>query len=245
MGNTLPVEPPTRKKRVGGIRNIAEFRPNTRLGGNDSLVFQSEGCALPNTEVDRCIAEAPVPDKSFTGILVEDGATAPFTIYAGVACWAGPDPDELARAEAALEAGKDRAIEEVYGEWAQDGTALAAGETIAEAIALVDNELDAKYLGLGVIVMNRGDAVLARAAGALEESGADGVLHTANGTPVLSSGMVAAGAVSGTGAIAVEHTPSVIAREVIDPTANMHYAIAEQMHAIVVDCEFRVTSTFA
>lgn len=245
MGMTLPVQPPARAERLGGIRAVAEFRENGRLGPAEALVFQSDGCALPNTEKNRCIADTTVPDKTADGIDNLNGIGEPFTIYAAVACWAaGPDDDELQRAEAALEAGKDRTLEEVFGVWAQAGTPLAGATDFVGAIAELEQELDSKYLGRGIISMSRADAVRAKAAGAIEDAGDDGSLKTVNGTPILASGMIESGTVSATGAIVVEHT-SVNSYDVLDPQANQHYALAEQMHALVVDCEFRVTVTVA
>lgn len=238
-GPTLPIEAPARAPRQGGISTVADFRPNQRIGLAESVVFPSQGCTFPSTEVNRCYSADPVPDKTFSGIEIEDAIGAPFTIYAGVACFVAPDPDELERAERLLADGQDRVLEEMIEAWAAGGTALTAGGTVLGAIAVVDQELDDKYVGQGVILMSRADAVRADTALRL---GSDGVLRTVNGTPVIASGRIAPGTVYGTGAIAVDHT-STRSYQAIDHEKNMHYALAEAQFVLAVDCEFRVKSS--
>lgn len=240
-GPTIEIAPPPRTPRVGGLSKVATFRSNDRLGVAESVVFQSDGCAFPSTEESRCIATAPVPDKTFSGIDIEDAIGAPFTVYAAVQCFAGPDPDELQRAEAIYEQGLDRTLEGVLGVWAAGGTALAAGGTAAGAVALVEQALDANYLGRGVILMSRADAVRADVDGMLHD-GPDGIPYTINGTPVIASGKIAPGTVYGTGAIAVEHS-AMFSHEQIDPTHNKIYALAEANFVLAVDCEYRVKSS--
>lgn len=241
-GPNLRIEAPARKERAGGISKVAEFRENGRVGNAETVVYQSDGCTFPYTEEVRCFAAATVPDKTYTGITVEDAIGAPFTLVAGVACFINPDPDETARALAIFEAGQDRALEEILGVWADGGTALAAGATVGGAVALVDQELDDKYIGQGVILMSRADAVLADAAGIISVKDGDAYPTTINGTPVLASGRIEPGTVYGTGAILVEHTAT-NQYDTHDLESNMHYALAEAIFVLAVDCEFRVKSS--
>lgn len=240
-GPTLRIEAPTRAARAGGITTIAEFRTDNEIANAEGVVYQSAGCTFPYTEEVRCFAADPVPDKTYDGIEVEDAIGAPFTIVAGVACFAGPDPDERERARRILDDGQGRVLEEILGVWGDGGTALAAGGSQAGAIALVDQELDDKYVGQGVILMSRADAVLADTAGALE-LGDDGIPRTVNGTPVLASGRIAPGTIYGLGAILVVQTTA-NDYEALDPEKNMHYALAEAVYVLAVDCEFRVKSS--
>lgn len=240
-GPDIAIEAPDRTDRVGGLTKVATFRPNDRLGVAETVVFQSDGCTFPQTEESRCYAVAPVPDKTYDGIEIDDAIGAPITLYAGVSCWAGPDADELERAERALDAGRDRVLEEILGTWGLGGTALAAGGNIVGAIAEVEQDLDDNYIGRGVILMSRADAVRADAAGALK-AGADGVPFTINGTPVIASGRIPSGDVIGLGAIVIEYT-DIASRETINPNENKHYALAEAIYVLAVDCEYRVTSS--
>lgn len=242
-GPTIEIDPPVRSPRVGGLSKVATFRTNDRLGVAESVVFQSDGCEFPSTEQSRCIATAPVPDKTFAGIVIQDAIGAPFTIYAGVACSAGPEPDELQRAERTLQEGEDRTLEEVLGAWAAGGTTLPVGSNVPEAIAVVEQELDSKYIGQGIILMSRHDVIFANANGDILDGDVrgDGIPVTLNGTPVLASGKIEPGTVYGLGAITVEKSTA-FSHEHIDPTHNKIYALAEANYVLAVDCEFRVKS---
>lgn len=239
-GPTIEIDAPTRKPRAGGIKAVAEFRSNDRLGAAEDVTFQSPGCAFPAVDEHHCYTGEDTPDdKTFGGIDLVDAAVAPFPLYAGVSCYLRMQPDDAARAEAALLAGEDRGLEEALHTWAGGGTALTGGGSITGAVALVEQSLDAGYPGQGVIMMSRSDAVRADAAGVIKNEG--GVLMTANGTPVLASGKVTQGTVFGLGAITVERSSTVVS-ETEDLAHNKHYALAEAVYAIAVDCAFRVKS---
>lgn len=241
-GPTVEVTPPVRTPRSGGLSSVATFRPNERLGAVGELVFQSDGCTFPRSEPNRCIAETPPADKTFDGIAIEGATGAPFTLYAGVACSVGPDPDFTERARRILADGRDRGLEDALETWAAGAVALANGGSVTGAIALVEQQLDANYVGQGVILMSRADAVRADAEGALHTVGER--VETINGTPVIASGAVAPGTVYGLGAITVEHS-SVVDRDVVTPLENKHYALAEASFALLVDCTFRTKSATA
>lgn len=244
-GPIITIQAPERRARRGGISKVATVRPNERIAIGQEVVFQSNGCEFPKTEINRCFAEAEVPDKTFDAIGIDSAVGEAFTVFAGVQCHVAPDPDELERAERQLSEGVDRVLEDALETYGIAGTALAAGGTVAGAIARVDQEIDDKYIGEGVILMSRFDAVMADAAGALQyPKGEDGIPTTINGTPVLASGRVAPGTVYGFGAIVIEHT-AVTSTEAIDHTSNKHYAVAEAQYLLAVDCEFRVKSAAA
>ena len=239
-GPSLEVAPPARKPRAGGIAAVAEVRTNDRLGAVAELTFQSDGCAFPQVSQHLCYAGTATPeDKRFDGIDLVDAIGAPFPLYAGVKCFEGPEPDELARAERTLEQGQDRALEGVLAAWAAGGSALPDGTGVAGALGEVEQAIDDQYLAQGVILMSRGDAVLADTA---LVRGADGLLTTVNGTPVIASGRVEPGAVYGLGAVTVERSGA-SSYEVVDPESNTRWALAEAVFAIIVDCGFRVKST--
>jgi hypothetical protein len=221
---------------------VATFRTNDRLGATQRPVFQSDGCTFPQISEHLCYVGAPDPaDKEFDGIELSDAISDPFPLYAGVMCFMGPDPDELERAKAALASGQDRALEEVLVDWANGGLAVGTGDDVIGALALVEQALDDAYVGQGVILMSRADAVRADAAGAIHAN-LDGIPTTVNGTPVLASGRVEPGLVYGLGAIVVEHG-NAEANQVMELEANRLWALAEEIFVIAVDCEFRVRAS--
>ncbi|QUE25577.1 hypothetical protein SEA_FRANSOYER_28 [Microbacterium phage Fransoyer] len=239
-GPALRIAAPTREPRRGGLSDVAEFIQDDTIGNAESVVFQSEGCAFPQLEANRCFVDV-VPDKQYGGIEILNAIGQPFTIYAGVRCFAGPEPDHRERAERALAEGRDRVLEDRLALWANGGTALAAGGDVVGAIALVEQELDEKYLGRGILLMSRADAIRADAGGALTAED-DGSIHTVVGTRVLASGSVTPGTIFGLGAISVHHSRTVVT-DVIAPRKNLHDALAEAIFAPAVDCEFRVKSS--
>lgn len=239
-GPTVEVAPPVREKRVGGLSSVATFRPNERLAAVGGLVFQSDGCVFPRTEVSRCIAATPPADKVFDGISIDGGIGEPVVLYAGVECHLGPDSDFPERARRILEEGRDRGLEDALEAWAAGGDDVPSTGGIVGAVAEIEQALDNGYLGRGVILMSRADAVRAVAGGVAEMKG--DVLTTKLGTPVIASGSVASGTVYGLGAVTVEES-SISDLETVDATNNKRYALAEAAYAILVDCEFRIKST--
>lgn len=240
-GPQLEIAAPARTARLGGLNKVAEFRRNARLAAVQGVVFQSNGCDFPKLSEHLCYVGAEDPDaKEFSGIEIEDAIGDPFPLYAGVVCWLGPEAesDELARAVRILDDGRDRELEAQLALWAGGATALDGG-TVVQAIADVEQDLDDRYVGRGIILMSRGDAVLADAEGALEYR--DGMPHTVNGTPVVASGRMARGDVHGVGAVVIEHGDRG-EHMVTDPETNRRFALAEEVFAIAVDCEFRTTA---
>lgn len=246
-GPTLEVSAPTRAPREGGIEDVAEFVHNERLATVQGIVFVSDGCNFPELYEGLCYATDPaVPDeKTFDGIEIEDGGI-PFTLYSGVECFmnGGTYEEFAARARAAFDMGHGREIENQLGLWADGATAITTpvATGVTAAIGRIQQDLDDRYVGRGVILISRFDANAALAAGALDHEGE--FLRTKLKTPVIASGRIAPGTVYGLGAVKVEHT-EVVAREVDDPTTNRRYALAEAVFALVVDCEFRTKTTIS
>lgn len=240
-GPTLRIEAPTRAAREGGLSDVAEFVSNQEIGNAESTVFVSEGCAFPQLEASRCFND-DVPDKQSDGIFINNAITETFTIYAGVRCFAGPEPDYEERAQRALADGQDRVLEAQLALWAAGATPLTAGANVVGALGRVEQDLDDRYVGRGTVLMSRYDATLAAAAGALEK--VDGKLQTKLGTPVLATSAVDPGFVHGLGAVLVHHT-AVVTTELITPRKNIQEALAEAQFVLAVDCEFRTKSSTA
>lgn len=238
----LQVDAPVRPQRLGGIRAVANFVENARIGAAETVTFMSEGCTFPVGAPGLCYGEVVAPDKSSVGISNLSGIGAPFAMYGGVKCFLGPDSDLEARATAVLLDGEDRMIEDRLEAYATGGTALAAGTTLVGAIANIEQNMDDTYVGRGYILMARSDAVRARAQMAIIDPGLGNVPTTVNGTPVVASGRVAAGTVYGLGATTVLRS-AVAQIESIDYRSNDEWQIAEAVYAILVDCNYRVKST--
>lgn len=232
------VEPPRRSPRRGGIRTVAEFRdPGNRFGLGGIVEYTSPGCGTAVGDVELCY---PSPmgtqaEKVRDGINTLGGVGPVFGIYAGVECWYGGSDFE-ADARRLLAQGSDRAIEAALNTWVQAATPETASASISEAIAAAENAADDEYVGLPTLVINRGDAQLAFAAGALEGDGT-GNLWTASGTPVLASAEVTAGEVASVGGITVlEGSPVSYLADRLE--VNKQFAIAEQVIALIVDCNY-------
>lgn len=242
MALALPVTAPARPNRLGGIRQVASWVTEARIGAAETVVFQSDGCTFPQLAIGLCYGETTVTEKTGVGIGNQAGIGAPFAMYGGVKCFLGPDSDLAQRATNILVDGEDRMVEDRLEAYATGGTALAAGTTLVGAVALIEQDMDDKYLGQGYLLMARSDAVRARAQGAIIDPGLGNLPTTINGTPVVASGRVTAGTVYGLGATTVLRSP-VTTVEVIDPKSNDEWQIAEAVYAIVVDCAYRVKST--
>lgn len=236
---TLYVDAPARSPRRGGIREVAEFVTNSRIGMGAVPEFTSTGCAFPVDDVVLCY---PIPtgdqnEKNPEGIDTIDAAVDPFGLYAGVQCWLDNANDFEADSRLLLEQGEDRGIEEKLNTWLETLAATTAA-TFTEAIAVAEEEADGAYLGAPVLVLNRGDTVRALAEGAVRLVD-NGILMTANGTRILASSEITAGSVSAVGAITVLHTDieTHIAPTV---TSNLELAISERVYSIIVDCKYAV-----
>ena len=242
MALALPVTAPVRPDRLGGIRQVATWIEDARIGAAETIVFQSDGCTFPQLAIGLCYGETTVTEKTGVGIANLNGIGAPFGMYGGIECFLGPDSDLAERARKVLVGGEDRVIEDRLEAYATGGTALAAGTTLVGAVATIEQNMDDVYIGRGYLLMSRSDAVRARAQGAIIDPGLDGIPTTINGTPVVASGRVAPGTVYGLGATTVLRSP-ITTIEVLNPKSNSEWQIAEAVYAIVVDCAYRVKST--
>ncbi len=235
------VEPPRRLPRRGGIRSVAEFRAaENRFGLGGVVEYTSPGCGIAVGEVELCY---PSPmgtqaEKATSDISTLEGIAPIFGVYAGVECWLGGSDFE-ADARRLLAQGADRAIEAALNNWVQADSPADAIVGWAEGVAAADNWADQHYVGLPTLLMNRGDAVLAYAADALDADGT-GLMWTPNGTPVLASAAFTAGTIASVGGLTVlEGAVSSFQTERL--TLNKEFAIAEQVFAILVDCNYLET----
>lgn len=245
----LQVQAPTRRPRQGGIKAVVgEFVTENRLaavpGGATQIGWEDSGCGFPKTTRAGCyddvVADAEkIPD----GVEIVNIIGDPFARYKGVECWLGGDTlgstyEEQART--AFEQGEDREVEEVLVAWAAAAATPGAATSVVKAIGVADDYADENYVGQPVMLMSRDAANEAFAGGALAYR--DGVLVTAAGTPVISTGAFPAGVddqtVMAIGMPAV-YASDIIARMAIAHAENLAMAIAERVFAIGVDCEFR------
>jgi hypothetical protein len=232
---TFPVEPPTRTPRRGGIRSVAEFRQENRIGLGGTLVYVSPGCSLAVETAQLCYPSPATPqaEKTYDGIETLDAVVSAFGGYYGVECWLDGE-DYATAAREGLERGEDRLIESALNLWFTALPSSGAPATFTEAIALAEENADDNYPGAPIIVMNRGDAVKAAAEDALDFD-REGNLWTPNGTRVLSSGRITANSVGVLGALTIVHTDVTVtnAPVLVD---NKEFAIAERVYSILVDC---------
>jgi hypothetical protein len=226
---------------MGGIRPVATWVTNARIGAAESVVYMSDGCTFPQPAIGLCYGEDVTDEKVGVGIDQFDGAVEPFALYGGVECFIGPDNDFADRARNILIQGEDRAIEERLWNWANTGAEDAgAATTLTEAIANVDKWADGNYLGRPIILMSRADAVKASAEGSIE-AGLDGVATTVNGTPVVATGQGVDGNVQIVGAVTILRS-EVSDIAAVDYRFNKDFAVAEAVYTFLVDCDFHAHS---
>lgn len=233
----FPVEAPTRTPRRGGIRSVAEFRTDNRIGLGGKLVYTSADCSLAVGEAVLCYpspAPAQTP-KTRDGVSQYQSVLNVFGGYYGVECWLDGEEYEAVAREG-LDRGSDRLIESYLRVWIDSKAASGTPETLVEAIGMADAHADLNYAGAPILLMDRADAVRAGADGALDFD-KDGNLWTPNGTRVVSSGQFTEGNVGVTGALTVYETDPVVSRT-RDLTLNTELAIAERTFGILADCNF-------
>lgn len=228
-------EAPTRPARLGGIKRVAEIRTADRIGASEQITYISQGCTLPQPAIGLCYGTPVVTPKTSVGLANINAAIPAFVQYGGVQCFISPDSDFPARARRILEDGEDRGIESRIATWANTNGFALAGGTIAVAIGQVEQDMDAKYMGQGYILMSRADAVKAAASSALEP-GLDGP-YTINGTPIVASGAVTSGTIYGIGATTILKS-SVVDIDTVNVTTNKNWAVAEAVYAVLIDCNY-------
>lgn len=240
MALVIPVAPPARRPRSGGIKSVTgDFLAETRLSAGEQIGWEASDCGDLSATSAGCFDTVTPEEKEFSGVSQFLGTGRPFARYAGVACFLDGDaegPTYQAQAATILDQGEDREIEGVLWEWAADAVDPAEAASLTEAIAVADAHADANYAGLPILLMNRGDADRAKAEGALDF--VDGKLVTANNTPVVASASVPAGSIAVVGWVAVYATDAKTFAA-IDHRFNTEYALAERVYAIAVDCEYR------
>lgn len=229
------VEAPTRSPRKGGIRDVAEVREGLqRLALGGLVQYTSPGCQVAVGEAALCYPAATQEEKDRSGIETLDGLPI-FGAYVGIECWLGGS-DYEADARRLLDQSEDRAIEQALDNYLES-TTPAEADSLLDAIASADEDADGTYPGAPVIVMNRHDAVLAKAADAIDFHPDSGKLVTANHTPILASARITRGSVSVVGALTVLASPIQVHR-VQHFELNREYAIAERAYALLIDCNY-------
>lgn len=239
------VTAPTRQPRVGGIKSvIGGFIQEDRLTIEDNLVWEDSGCGFPSDTragcYDNVTADAP---KEFGDVAQLRTIGPAFTQVAGVQCWLGGDDDATYMKQAAdkLEATEDRKIESNLWEWAAQAADPVAAVDLVAALAAVEDAADEQYVGAPLILVSRANAVLLKAAGALEirEGGA---IHTANGNRVIASASFGSEGITAVGWPAVYATRTINA-QAAKHNENIDAGLAERTYAIGVDCEYRFIAT--
>lgn len=239
------VAPPRREPRKGGLKSVVgDFRSNNELGRAGTLQYDADVSTVVVGSVQLCYGPdlGVLPEKTGDGFA--DGApiTDVFGGYVGVECFIHPDNDYEGRVRVSMELGESRFIEERLWVWL-NAAANTAATSLLDAIAKAEEHADDTYLARPVLHLNRGDAVLAAAAGALSPNPVDdGKLWTANGTPVVASGAYTAGTVAVSGDITVEASDLVV-RPGDDLTLNTRLVIGERIFGLLVDSDFRAKYT--
>lgn len=234
----ITVAPPARKPRIGGLLNVAEFRDNVPfLAASANVQYVAEPCNLAYDEAGFCYNEAVVTDKAFDEIASSVGVVPNWGLYAGVGCWISNDMDFDRRAQETLAASELRGVEYKLGTWLDAHPGKPTLTSWVEGIAHADGDADDNYIGQPIILLNRADAVRAKAEDAIDGD-RDGNLWTPNGTPVVASAGFTEGFVYVTGGITLLRSAVITSRS--EALAdNLAQAIAERAYGIIVDCDYR------
>lgn len=237
---TVLVQPPRRLSRKGGIKTVADFRTEPRLLVGALPVYDALPCANTLGVVELCYTDAVGADKVPGGVDTGEGIVSTFGAYVGVECFMGPWDDYADRARITLEQAEDRLVESHLSAYLEDEVTLSSFASYADAIGSLEEVADTGYIGLPVVLMSRADAALAVANFAVfPDAGFDGRLWTANGTPVLASGLFAAGHIFLTGGITVLQSEVVVSQG-LDTTHNTSLALAERAFNIIIDCDYAI-----
>lgn len=243
---TTLVEPPRRQARRGGLFEVAEVIPGARLVLGADPVYNEEPCDVVFNDLGYCFNGAANPaDKTYDGVTIGTAAVAPFGLGYGVDCFIGPGnaEDFHRRASSGLTQAEERAVEARLFTWLDAATAIPVAD-IETAIAAAEAGADADYLGLPVIHMTRGAAVIAASRDLIYGDGA-GNLWTVNGTPVVASSSYGAAGVHSvwvSGGVTVLQG-EIVATDVVKTDTNRQQALAERGYSILVDCGYRAEYT--
>lgn len=233
----IPVQPPLRRARKGGILAVADVVEEPRLAIGGKLAYTDVAFGTSLGEAVLCYPE-PAPaqtPKTYAGIDTFESIGYTAAAYAGVQCFIG-GTDYEAEARKILELAFAHKVEESLDAYitASPTAPIGAATTLLEAVATLDNQGDTvAFPGGPVLLMNRGDAVRARAEKAIFGD-KDGNLWTVNGTPVAASSEFTVGRVALTGSITIYKSP-IESFGTIDHIHNREMAIAEQAFNIILD----------
>lgn len=161
--------------------------------------WESWACTMPNTIVDPCINGGTAPPPKTFGGCPSDINFKPITVYLGIQRTGQSIDVGQAQVRRVLEDSEEMAVEQHL--WTLLGIEVveAAAMSPIGALAKVEDELAANYVGTGVIHMSRGTAI--RLSQELVRVGSR--IETAIGTPVVVGAGYTAATIYGTGALAV------------------------------------------
>lgn len=216
----------------------AEYQTDACFG----LDVWLSNCQTANAVATKCRTADGGPTKTFRGLDVVTGD--PFTLYDGIECGSLADLDDLeARVRASLalkeSPGVENYLSSYFATLTPDHEVFAVN--IVEAVAGVEEFLEANYGGVGVVLMPRAMAVLAIANDAVYRDG--GRLFTAVGTPVA-LGVGAAYTIYGSGQITVLRGPVMVNRameqhylnDLGDPACAPARVLAERTFVPLIEC---------
>lgn len=236
------VTAPTRLPREFGLKSVAEFDEDNRVGANQDVTYQALPCGLPQGTVALCWEDLGTRvAKTGTDAGWDQAIFDPFIQYAGASCFITPDDDFAEQARMTLEFGEEDAIVDKIADWSiASGTDLGEFATANIALAEVEEGLRTGYRGRGTILMSAYTAMVLNPG--LVSDGDYKVTPTGSrvgivpGAPRL--------AIFGVGAIKVLRSPL---REFQAPdlNGNVHLAIAERVYTALVDCNFAAYATIA
>jgi len=232
------VEAPPVAPHPYGLFAVAPPASPAETSWQMGVSWESWACIDPNTTTDPCIDGTTPAAKEFEQC-PDTNYHKPITVFLGVKRSGGMgDADQLAAG--ALAGAEEFAVERFLWERMVADQAAVAASSVEMALALVEAELGAGYMGTGVIHMNRGVATLLGSRLVVKGS----QLQTIAGTPVAAGAGYNLDLLGGTpGPVTIYGTGAVtIRRGVVDTSItwdraiNDELALAERTYVAGWDC---------
>lgn len=195
------------------------------------IMWESWACLDPNTTTDPCINGGAVPGAKEFEDCPNTSTFKPITVYLGIKR-SGQSLDVGGeQVRRVLADGEEYAVEEYL--WGLLGAAVTEQTALSPvgALAKVEDDLAAGYMGTGLIHMSRGNAI--RLASQLVRVGDH--IETLIGTPVAVGSGYGSGFIYGTGAgVVVRGDVSILSAW--NTSINDELVLAERTYVVGWDC---------
>lgn len=195
--------------------------------------WESWACTVPNTITDPCINGGADPGPKEFGLCPSNISFKPITVYLGIQRTGQSLDVGLTQVQRVLEDSEEFAVEQYL--WTLLGLDVteAAAMSPEGALATVEDQLAANYMGTGVIHMSRGTASRLTLGNTLVRVGDH--IETLIGTPVVVGAGYDSSTIYGTGALAVRRGQMEVV-SAWNMAINDELVLAERTYVAGWDC---------